>query len=61
MKSWHLQQTNNTNPILSGSPPKYKDCDVLRILLTERMYAASDEKFSGKVLNQLSEISLPVG
>jgi hypothetical protein len=57
---WSPTVNEQLQSILSGSPPQYKDRNVLQVLLSECMYAASDDKFSGKVLNQLSEILLPV-
>jgi hypothetical protein len=57
---WSPTVNEQLQSIFSGSPPVYKDRNVLQVLLTECVFAASEDKLSGKVLNQFSEILLPL-
>jgi hypothetical protein len=56
---WSPTVSQQFQSILEGSPPNYEDRKVLQILLNECAYAASEDKFSGQVLNKFSELLKP--
>jgi hypothetical protein len=56
---WSPKAMQQLQSIFSGPPPEYEKNNTFKVLQSECAYAVSEDKFSGRVLNQFIELLRP--